>query len=157
MFSFLKKLSAAFIVAMIALMGITSPAVAQTTTTVSPAPTFSPALTFQTWNQFAGIATGLNSGGDGKGTVQTLAQGLATMTLDGSLAANTNGDCDINCNLTQSTMKLNAVIMTGATAQNQGIGNSPVSSQIGGNAMALGSMRIFDGWLAAPTTTSTGN
>ena len=131
-----------------------TPAVAQSTTIApAPMPSFSHGMTFQSWQQFAGIATGQNSGGDGKGTVQTLAQGLATMKIDGRLAVNPNPDCGVACNLTQTTMQLESVLITGATATNQGVGNNPVSSQIGGNAMNIGAMRLFDRWTATPATT----
>ena len=113
-----------------------------TTPTPTPQPTFAPGLSFNAWQLSSGDALGQNAGGDGKGTVQTFAMNDTQMTLIGRLAANTQGACEVDCNLTLSQMEINSQIGTGALSTNQGVGNSPVSSSVRTQAIGMGSMQL---------------
>ena len=145
-------------VAAIAFSGVASAQEVQSTcsgcviTTPAPQqPTFAPALSFSAWQYSAGTGVGQNAGGDGKGTVQTFAMNDTQMNLIGRLAANTQGSCEVDCNLTLSQMQIDTKLGTGALATNQGIGNSPVSSTVNSQSFGAGAMQLRNVFVPAPS------
>lgn len=160
--SFFRSLKSAFlalgVVAALAFTGMASAQVAATTqtpctgcVTPTPTPTFAPALSFEAWQYSNGAAAGQNAGGDGTGTVQTFAMNDTLMTLTGRLAANTQGACEVDCNLTLSTMEINSQIGTGALATNKGVGNGPVSSMVESQGFGSGSVRMRNVYVPVPS------
>lgn len=111
------------------------------TTTPAPQSNFTPSLYFSAWQNSNGGSIGQNAGGDGKGVVQTIAENLTKMELIGQLAANTQ-ECPVDCNRTLSTFKIDTSLITGASATNQGVGNSPVSSVVRSQSFGEGSMQL---------------
>lgn len=124
------------------------------TTTPAPTPaqpTFAPGLSFNAWQYSNGFAAGQNGGGNGQGTVQTFAMNDTQMTLVGRLAANTQGECEVNCNLTLSQMEINTKIGTGALATNQGVGNNPVQSSVSSQGFGSGAMQLRNVFVPVPS------
>lgn len=117
--------------------------VAQTTsnpTTAAPAPV---GLTVTGWNQSSGIGRGYNVGGDGKGVVNTLADGFFRLTSESFLTGNSNPACVADCRSTQAKLGIIGEQITGARATNQGVGTlqNPVSSVAGTNGAFSASLQ----------------
>jgi len=146
--------------ALVGLLGSVSLANAQilsTTSTAAPvrtAPTPvapvapSSGLTVSGWQQTANIALGQNQGGDGKGTVSTLTDGIFRLGVEANLASNSNPACTVDCRFTLARASIIGEQITAVRSVNQGIGNSPVSSTAATNGMFNASMNIR--WVATP-------
>ncbi len=126
-------------------------AVAQSTT-VPPV-----GVTMSGWNASTIIGQGFTVGGDGKGTVTTLADGVFKTTINANVAANSQGTCKIDCTYTLQTLNLSADLTAGAKVINQGFGtqDKPVVSVAGTSANWMTSASIIQQATQVPTNNPT--
>ncbi len=111
----------------------------------APAPI---ALNVSGWEQTSSIAQGYNTGGDGNGKVETLADGFFRIGADSYLTGNANAGCTANCSDTQAKLWIIGEQITGARSTNQGVGNGVISSVAGTNGVFNASLRTS--WTFAP-------
>lgn len=151
-FTFLNRASAQLLAllafVLLAVVGMT-PAHAQGVTldglVVKPTPIPSPApigLTVTGWQQSSGIGQASNSGGDGKGTTQSIANGVFKIGADTFLTGNSNPNCTADCKDTQAKLWVQGEQMVGAMASNQGVGNGTTSSVAGTNGYFVSGLRV---------------
>lgn len=126
--------------------------VSSPTTYTPPAPI---GLSVTGWQQSASIGQGQNAGGDGKGTVQTVADGFFRIGAESYLTGNANPGCVVDCSNTQAKLWISGEQITGARATNQGVGNAPVSSTAGTNGMFNASLQTR--WVFTPPPATAGN
>ncbi len=131
------------------------PGVTVTTSQLPPsAPLPAPVgITATGWNSSSMIGQGYTLGGDGKGLVTTLADGIFKLGVEANLAANLQGSCTIDCQYTLSKVSLIGEQISGARSVNQGYGTqaAPVASIAGTNGMFTSSAMIKFVYTPAPT------
>lgn len=110
-------------------------------------------ITVNGWQQSSGIGQGYNTGGDGKGTVATLADGFFQIGAETYLTGNSNSDCKADCRDTQAKLWIKGEQLAGARSTNQGTGNSPVSSVAGTNGIFNASLKTQ--WQFTPPPVAT--
>ena len=134
------------------------PGVTVTSSTVTPpiAPLPAPVgITATGWNTSSMIGQGYTLGGDGKGLVTTLADGIFKLGVEANLAANLQGSCTVDCQYTLSKVSLIGEQISGARSVNQGYGtlSAPVASVAGTNGSFMSSAQIKFNYTPAPTAT----
>lgn len=146
--------------------GFATPAAAQSTTVLGPGITatsgapIAPApqpigLSVSGWQLSSSVGQGYNVGGDGKGTVATIADGVFRLGAESYLTGNSNPDCKADCASTQARLWITGEQIAGARSVNQGVGThaNPVSSVAGTNGMFAASLQVRWQHTPAPTPT----